>query len=244
MAEDKKKQVEKKDKKVAGTKAKKEKDAEKKKPKQETKNKKKNVKGKTKTVKKQPKKKEDRDKKTVEQKPKKKEEEKQDAEKSKETKKDSDVKKQEDKKEKKKDKKIEKKKKSHAEVNARNARISTKHAIYICKYIKGKEIQKAISELNEVIGKKVAVPMRGEMAHKKGKGFTTSGSGRYPVKAAKEFTNLLKSLRANAEYNEMEEPYIIKEAVSNKASRPYRRFGSRRMKRTHVYLKAKSLNKK
>jgi len=144
---------------------------------------------------------------------------------------------------KKKGNKVEKKKKDKAEVNAKSVRISTKHSIAICNYIRGETIQQAIEKLDKVVKKKVAVPMRGEIAHKKGKGFTASGSGKYPEKAAGEFIKLLKGLNANAEYNEVENPYV-KVAISNEASRPYRRFGSRRARRTHVYLQAKSVEEK
>lgn len=49
---------------------------------------------------------------------------------------------------------------------------------------------------------------------------------------------LLKSLNANSAVNGLEEPYIST-AIANKAPQPYRRFGSRRFKRTHVYLEAR-----
>ena len=80
---------------------------------------------------------------------------------------------------------------------------------------------------------KIAVPMRGEIPHRKGKIM----SGRYPVKAAKEFIKLLKSLKTNALMNELElEKYKIF-CKANIASRPYRRFGKGRFKRTHVEIK-------
>jgi hypothetical protein len=48
----------------------------------------------------------------------------------------------------------------------------------------------------------------------------------------------LKSLAANCNINGIEEPYIDT-AKANKATRPYRRFGQKKFKRTHVYLVAK-----
>ena len=124
-------------------------------------------------------------------------------------------------------------KKTEAIVNARDLPVSTKHAIAICNYIRRKDIDKAISMLEEVGKMKKAIPMKGEIPHRKGKIM----SGRYPVKAVGEFIRLLKSLKANAIANELElEKYVIF-CKANVAARPYRRFGTMKFKRTHVTLK-------
>tara|TARA_Y100000310_G_scaffold22873_1_gene21853 strand:+ start:1246 stop:1803 length:558 start_codon:yes stop_codon:yes gene_type:complete len=124
-------------------------------------------------------------------------------------------------------------KKTEAVVNGQNLPISTKHAIAICKYIRGKGVDKAISMLEEVEKMKKAVPMKGEIPHRKGKIM----SGRYPIKAVKEIIKLLKSLKSNAVVNELElEKYVIF-CVPNVAARPYRRFGRTRFKRTNLMLK-------
>ncbi len=131
-------------------------------------------------------------------------------------------------------------KKTEAVVNARSLPISTKYSMAICRFIKNKKIGKAIVDLGQVITKKKAVPMKGEIPHKKGRGMM---SGRYPKKASEHFIEILKSLQANANANEIENPRIV-EAVANLASRPYGRFGRIRKKRTHVKLVAKNkLNK-
>jgi len=123
-------------------------------------------------------------------------------------------------------------KKTEAVVNGRNLSISTKHSIAICNLIRGKNIDKIIPILEQVEKMKKPIPMRGEIPHKKG-----MMSGRYPVKAVKEFIKLLKSLRANALVNELElERYKIF-CKANIASRPYKRFGKGRFKRTNVQIK-------
>lgn len=139
---------------------------------------------------------------------------------------------------KKEEKKVEKKivKKESAEVNARSLPISTLDAKYICKFIKGKTIEKAIADLEQVIVKRKAVPMKGEIPHKKGKRMM---SGRFPGKASGEFITILKGLRGNAVANGIEEPVIV-EAVANLASRPFGRFGRVRKKRSHVRLVTKT----
>ncbi len=96
--------------------------------------------------------------------------------------------------------------------------ISTKHAVAVCAFIKGKTIEQARELLHGVIRKKVAVPMKGELPHRKGRIM----SGRYPVKTSQYILKLLKQLEANAQ----QRPY-----------KPYRRFGVRRLKRTHIVLK-------
>jgi ribosomal protein L22 len=79
-----------------------------------------------------------------------------------------------------------------------------------------------------------AVPMKGEVPHKKG----NIMSGKYPVKAAAIFIKLLKNLTANANVAGLNDP-IISESIANIASRPYGKFGAVRKKRTHVKLVAR-----
>ncbi len=130
------------------------------------------------------------------------------------------------------------KKKDEAIVNGKSLPISTKYSMAICKFIKKKPIEKAITDLEEVLKFKKAVPMKGEIPHRKGEIM----SGRYPINAVKQFIRLLKNLLANSNTNGLEEP-IIAQAIPNKASRPYGRFGSIKRKRTHVKIIAKEKNK-
>jgi ribosomal protein L22 len=141
------------------------------------------------------------------------------------------------------EKKVEKKpvkivKKTEAIANGKSLPISTKDSMAICKFIKKKSIEKAIADLQEVLMFKKAIPMKGEIPHRKGKIM----SGRYPINAVKEFIRLLKNLLANSNVNGLEEP-IIAEAVPNKASRPYGRFGSIKRKRTHIKIIVKEKSK-
>ena len=85
-------------------------------------------------------------------------------------------------------------KKDNASVYGRALRISLKQSVGIGNFIKRKNIDQAIKDLEMVILKKKAVPFTGEMAHKKGKGMMT---GKYPLNASKEFIMLLKSLKSN-----------------------------------------------
>jgi len=135
----------------------------------------------------------------------------------------------------KKSKKEKSTKKIEAVVNGKGLPISTKKSVAICKFIMGKNIPKAILDLEEVLIHKKVVPMKGEIPHKKGKGIASGG---YPKKGAENFIKLLKSLQANANANGLEEPIIV-QAIANLASRPYGKFGRVKRKRTHVQIKVK-----
>lgn len=135
--------------------------------------------------------------------------------------------------EKKDSKKQEAPKKDEAVVYGRNLRISTKHAVAICNMLRGENIDRAVSVLGGVLQKKRAVPMKGEIPHRKGKIM----SGRFPQNATREILKLLGQLNANAQVNGLEiEKYVIF-CKADKAARPYRRFGRGRFKRTNLFLK-------
>jgi len=137
-------------------------------------------------------------------------------------------------------KKIEKKipKKDEAVALGRNLHISKKQGIYVCNFIKNKTIDGAMKDLVQVIKMKRAIPFKGEIPHRKGKGMM---SGRYPVKAAGLFINLLKSLKGNVLVNGMDlDKARINFASANWAARPMRS-NRREGKRTHVILKAKEI---
>ncbi len=123
-------------------------------------------------------------------------------------------------------------KKTEAVVNALSLPLSTKQSVAICKFIKGKKIERAIADLEQVSVAKKVIPMKGEIPHRKGKGIM---SGRYPKKASEQFIKLLKNLSANASVNELNNP-IISNAIANNASRPHGKFGRVRKKRTHVKI--------
>jgi len=126
-----------------------------------------------------------------------------------------------------------------AVVNGRDLPISKKHCMMICDFIRGKRIEEALPLMEKVIKMKIAVPMKGEIPHRKGRIM----SGRYPVKAAGHFIKMLKQLSANAENKEMDIDNGRIECKADRASRPYKRFGSMRFKRTHVTLKLVIKNK-
>lgn len=118
-------------------------------------------------------------------------------------------------------------------VRGRDVSISTKHAMAICRFLKGKNIDPSIDFLEEVARKKKAVPMKGEIPHRR-----NIGEGRYPVKASKVFIKLLKNLKANSSARGLDASKLAIEAKADRASRP-RKPGkyARRFKRTHILIR-------
>lgn len=123
-------------------------------------------------------------------------------------------------------------KKIEAVVNGRDLRISTKHAVAVCNYIKNKDVDIAIRDLEEVGKMRKPIPMRGEIPHKKG-----MMSGRYPINAVYDIIRLLKSVKSNALSHEIELEKVKIACMANVASRPAKRFGQGRHKRSHVQIK-------
>lgn len=123
-------------------------------------------------------------------------------------------------------------KKNEAIVNGNDLRTGLKHSVAVCDYIRGKNIDVAIKDLEDVTKYKKAIPMRGEIPHRKG-----MMSGRYPIKAVGIYIKLLKSLKSNAIANELELEKFKIFAMANVASRPYKKFGAGRFKRSHVTIK-------
>lgn len=141
--------------------------------------------------------------------------------------------------EKKEKKQIVKVKKDEAVVNGISFPISTKDSVAICKFIKNKPLDKAIEDLEQVEKFKKVIPMNKGFPHRKGKGIM---AGRYHTKPVGFFIRALKDLKANANMNSIDEPIIV-EAIPNRASRPYGRFGRVKRKRTHIHIKVMEKSK-
>ncbi|HLF53834.1 MAG TPA: uL22 family ribosomal protein [Candidatus Nanoarchaeia archaeon] len=147
----------------------------------------------------------------------------------------TEMKSEEKKVEKKEEKKIQKKEEAVAKGN--NIHASMKQCKYICRFIKNKPIDDAISDLEKVIKLKKIVPFTGEIPHRKGPYM----SGRYPVNASKLFIPVLKSLKGNVLVNQMDlDKAKIYFASSSYASRPSKKGGGR-FKRANIVLKAKEV---
>ncbi|MBW2988375.1 50S ribosomal protein L22 [Candidatus Woesearchaeota archaeon] len=116
-----------------------------------------------------------------------------------------------------------------------NLPISTKHAVEVCRMLRGLPVEKAKTMLKEVIAKKRPVPFKRynrDVGHKKG-----MAAGRYPVKASRYILTTIESAESNAaDKGLLTEGLFIKSIIPHKAARPlrYGRHRSRRTKRTHI----------
>lgn len=125
-----------------------------------------------------------------------------------------------------------------ATVHGKDLPISTKHAIEICNFIRGKNLLKSKEFLGKVLEKKKSIPFRRfnrDMGHKPG----SVGPGRYPQKATNTILKLLESLEVNAQNKGLDTASLyLKTVVPNKGSNVwhYGRQRRRRMKLTHVYM--------
>lgn len=130
-----------------------------------------------------------------------------------------------------------KEEKLNAKALGRALPISTKQSIEIANFVRGKKLKNALSALQQVAGKKQAIPytrfQKGGTGHRK-----KMGPGRYPVKACSAFISLLQNAEANAQNKGMDvSSLFIKKIVANKAAKA-QHFGRRRtkMKRTHLEI--------
>lgn len=119
----------------------------------------------------------------------------------------------------------------------RDAPISTKVAIEMCSYLRGRSAASAKHLLALVLEKKHAIPFKrftDGVGHKKG----ALSSGRYPQKASEHFLRLIKSAEANAADKSLSEDLVIGHLAAHKASTPWHfgRLRRRQMKRTHVEI--------
>lgn len=138
-----------------------------------------------------------------------------------------------------KEKKVEQKivKKDEAIAKGVGLPISKKHCMYICNFIKNKNCDLAIKQLEEVLKFKRAIPYAGEIPHRHG----DIMSGRYPINASKVMITVLKGLKGNIIANGMDaEKAVIYFASPTWGSRPAKK-GGMRFKRVHLILKAKEL---
>lgn len=125
--------------------------------------------------------------------------------------------------------------KNVAIANYENLPISVKHSVAICNFIRNKKPQDAISLLEKVIKKKIAIPMKGEIPHRKG-----MSSGRYPVKASKFFIKAIKSVVANASVKGMDIAKIVVVARANKGEKAiHPGWRRRKFKRAHLWIEAR-----
>ena len=103
-----------------------------------------------------------------------------------------------------------------ARAMAKSLKISPKHCVEICNAIRGMEVAKAKTYLEDEKKKKKSVPFKRHnrgVGHRKGQ--EGWASGRYPVKAAEQVLKVLENAEANAEYKGMDTEKLFIEHISS-----------------------------
>lgn len=135
---------------------------------------------------------------------------------------------------------------NQARALARDASVSFKSAIEACNFLRGRNTKQAISLLEKVLDKKIAIPFKrftNGVGHRKGKGI---GAGRYPQKLSDALIKLIKNAEANASIKGLNENLKIVHMSAQKASVPmhYGRHPRREMKRAHIELIVEEVEEK
>jgi len=110
-----------------------------------------------------------------------------------------------------------------AKAMAYELHISPKHALEVCKAIKGKKVEDAETYLENVLDMKVAIPFKRykkKVAHRRG--LKNWYAGRYPVKATAEMLKLLRNAKGNAEYKGLDAEALRVWRVATKQGRTIR----------------------
>lgn len=97
----------------------------------------------------------------------------------------------------------------------RETDISLKDAVNIAHFLRGKSLEHVKNILDGVVEKKTPVPYfryLDSVSHRKG-----TGPGRYPVKAARAFLELINNAEANAEFKSLNmDTLVVKHIAASK----------------------------
>lgn len=105
---------------------------------------------------------------------------------------------------------------------AKEVDISLKDAVNIAHHIRGMSLERAKDTLEKVIVKKVPVPYfryLDSVSHRKG-----MGPGRYPIRAAKAFLELLNNVEANAEFKSLDTDSLVVMHISASKGRVIKKY--------------------
>lgn len=95
---------------------------------------------------------------------------------------------------------------------AKEVDISLKDAVNLAHYLREMPLERAKNTLEKVISKEAPVPYfryLDSVSHRKG-----MGPGRYPVRAAKAFLDLLNNVEANAEFKSLDTDSLVIRHIS------------------------------
>jgi len=118
--------------------------------------------------------------------------------------------------------------------HVQNENASFKQSVMISKFIRGRDVENAIKDLEKVTKLEKAVPFtryNTHVAHKSG-----MAAGRYPVKCSEAFIRLLKSAINNAKIKNLGEDLVITHVCAKKGAsiKRYGRHRGRETKSVHI----------
>lgn len=109
--------------------------------------------------------------------------------------------------------------KTMAKAYGKEMNISPKHAVELCRFLRGRRVPLAEKLLKKVIKKTVAVPFKRykhSVSHRRGK----IGPGKYPVKAAEHILKLIEDVKSNAEFKGIDPESTVIKHISAYKGRP------------------------
>ena len=132
-----------------------------------------------------------------------------------------------------------------AKALSRDLDISTKVAIEISNYLKGRSTENAKEILRNVLNKTQAIPFKrftDGVGHRKG---AKIGSGRYPKKGSEKFLMIIESAEANAQAKGLSSDLKIIHLCAQKGTNQFRSGRQRRraFKRTHLEIVVEEMDK-
>ena len=117
-----------------------------------------------------------------------------------------------------------------------NVPLSTKTAVMVAQFLRGKSVKRAQRDLKEVLTYEQAVPFT---RFSEGAGHKTKiGPGKFPQKAAEHFLKLVNSVEANAQDQGMGEDLVIVGCTAQQGARGYSygRWRGRKTKNSHIEM--------
>lgn len=112
-----------------------------------------------------------------------------------------------------------------AKAYGKEFQISPKKSVEVCNMIKGKEVDRALEVLEEVLDGDKPVPYQKhnkKVGHRKG-----IGSGGYPEKVCKKIHSLIEECRANAESKGLDTENLVIKVLSAQRGSPIEGFRPR-----------------
>ncbi len=118
---------------------------------------------------------------------------------------------------------------------AKEVDISLKDAVNVAHYVRGMSLDRAKDTLEKVISKEQPVPYfryLDSVSHRRG-----IGPGRYPVKAAKAFLDLLNNVEANAEFKSLDTDSLKIQHISASKGRVIKKYSPKAYGRAGAFFR-------